>query len=391
MQTETPVAGFKFQRPAFLKFKHPALRETFDVIDSLTFQCGDNGRVLPPPEMRKLYVNIGQSTYRLGIGGLHSNEQCKSHYSTDDHQLFDVDVTSEYPMIILNQGLYPPEVGPQFVDIFRQYVERRIEAKRNGDDVTAASLKIAINGIFGKFGSKYSFLYSPQNIVQVTLSGQGCLLMLIEDLEEEGIPVVSANTDGVVIKCPTDKVDMMRFIVNEWETKTGFETEENAYRSLHSRDVNNYIAIKSDSYKCKGEYSPPSLMKNPDSQICNEAVVRYLIDGTPLEDTIRNSKDITDFVTVRTVRDGAVDQNDKYLGKVIRWYYAKGIDGSLTYKVNGYRVPKSDGAKALMDLPSNFPTDVDYEWYFGEAKSRLIDLGVPIENTDREGHRETLN
>lgn len=175
----------------------------------------------------------------------------------------------------------------------------------------------------------------------------------------------------------------MHFIVDNWEYMTGFETEATQYKSLHSRDVNNYIAVKEGGCKSKGAFSPPSLMKNPEVAICNTAVMRYLMDGTPIERTIRECDDIRQFVSVRTVRDGAIDQQGEYLGKVIRWYYATGVEGPITHQVNGYKVPKSEGAKPLMDLPDQFPTDINYDWYFGEAQSLLTDLGVIVEENNK--------
>jgi len=79
---------------------------------------------------------------------------------------------------------------------------------------------------------------------------------------------------------------------------------------------------------------------------------------------------------VRTVKGGALDQQGKYLGKVVRWYYAIGVVGALTYQVNGYTVPRSEGARACMRLPDTFPDDVDLDWYCKEAHSILIDIGA---------------
>ena len=71
------------------------------------------------------------------------------------------------------------------------------------------ALKVTVNGSFGKFGSPYSVLYSPDLLVQVTVTGQLSLLMLIQWMESQGISVVSANTDGVVVKCPKSKEELM--------------------------------------------------------------------------------------------------------------------------------------------------------------------------------------
>ncbi|WP_211259253.1 hypothetical protein, partial [Dyella japonica] len=75
--------------------------------------------------------------------------------------MWDADVTSYYPICIINQQLYPEHLGPRFIDIFVKIVERRIAAKMAHDDKTAQTLKIVINGSYGKFGSPFSILYAP--------------------------------------------------------------------------------------------------------------------------------------------------------------------------------------------------------------------------------------
>ena len=373
------VAGgtrFQYTPPAFIQFSTPVLQDTLAMIRSAQFVVPDSGKVMMPKDLAEAAIQIGTSTYRMGIGGLHSSEQSTAHHADEHTILVDRDVASYYPAIILRTGLAPKHMGNAFTKVYGSIVARRLAAKHAGDKVTADALKITINGSFGKFGSKWSKLYSPDLLIQTTITGQLALLMLIEALESEGIAVVSANTDGVVIKCPVARAAMMEFVVWEWEQATGFETEATRYRAIYSRDVNNYLAIKPDgSWKAKGAYAPAGLQKNPTNEICTAAVVKFLIDGTPVEDTIRACTDIRKFVTIRQVKGGAV-KGEQFLGKAVRWYYAAGATGTINYKVNGYTVARSQGAKPLMDLPAEFPADVDFDWYIREARTILTDIGA---------------
>lgn len=250
-----------------------------------------------------------------------------------------------------------------------------LEAELIATQVIDSSGKISINGSFGKLGSKWSVLYSPTLMIQVTLTGQLALLMLIEALEAAGIPVVSANTDGVVIKCPVDRQADLDRIITEWEQTTGFETEETRYAALYSRDVNSYLAVKHDgSVKTKGIFANPGLMKNPTNTVVVEAVIARLTKGIPITETIMACDDIRKFLTVRTVNGGAV-QNDRYLGKVVRWYYSTQSPGPITYRTNGNKAAKSDGSMAMMALAC-IPPDIDYKWYAQEAEGILRGLGV---------------
>lgn len=375
--TVQPGISFKYKKPNFISFTTAQLRDVLSIVLNAEFVVPENNQnITMPKELSNLQISIGNSTYQLGIGGLHSTEQCVAYQSTEDMLLVDRDVSSYYPTIILNQGLAPSHMGEAFTLTYRNILTKRLEAKKSGDKTTADSLKITVNGSFGKFGSSYSKLFSPDLMIQTTITGQLCLLMLIEALEHEGIPVVSANTDGVVIFCPVSKAAMMEFVVWEWETKTNFETDATYYKALYSRDVNSYIAIRSDgSVKRKGVYAIGGLQKNPTNEICVIAVTNYLRDGTSIEKTICECQDIRRFVTVRTVRQGAL-KDDQLLGKAIRWYYASGVDGVFKNKANGYKIPRTEGAKPTLDLPEQFPSDVNFDWYIQEAYSILQAIGA---------------
>lgn len=368
---------YSYTAPDFIQFETAQLNDVLDRIQVDKFVVQDSGKVNEPEWLKDMTVKLGQSEYTMGIGGLHSTESCVAHVADDDTLLIDRDVASYYPNIILNLGLAPKHMGNAFTTVYRGIVERRLEAKRTGDKVTNEVLKICINGSFGKFGSKWSVLYSPDLLIATTITGQLALLMLIEQLEIEGIPVVSANTDGIVIKCPKSKVEMMDGVVAGWEMITGFETEATEYSALYSRDVNNYVALKTGgSHKAKGVFAQTGIAKNPSGAICVEAVIAYLKNGTPVDDTITGCTDITKFVSIRSVKGGAIDQYGDYLGKAVRWYYSRLMDGPLRYKINGYTVARTEGAQALMELPFDFPIDVDHDWYIAEANSILKDIGA---------------
>lgn len=264
--------------------------------------------------------------------------------------------------------------------------------------------KLSANGSFGKLGSPYSVLSAPRLMITVTLTGQLSLLMLIERVELAGFSVVSGNTDGIVIKCPTDRKEELDAIILGWEQDTGFGTEEAQYRALYAASVNNYFAVKvGGGVKRKGHYAKSGLdeKKNPTEDICADAVAAFLEKGTPISKTIRECRDIRKFLTVRNVTGGAIygvkeveferisektgkvlkpgtkfdDSEAVYLGKAVRFYRSTESIGALHYKDSLNKVPKSDGCKPLMELPDEFPRDVDFGSYIKAAREMLYDIG----------------
>lgn len=375
---------FRYKVPEYMSFQCDHMKHMLELVRNAMLIVDHTGSIGTPPELAELKVQLNKATYTMGIGGLHSNEKSVCHRAHNGFKLFDVDVESYYPRIILNQGLYPTHLGEAFLKVFNEIVERRINAKRAGDKAVADSLKITINGTFGKLGSMYSILYAPDLLAQVTLSGQLSILMLIEMLEMYGCEVVSGNTDGICIKVHETKVDVMRAVVKHWEHLTRFKTEETEYVGIYSKDVNNYIAVKPDGkVKGKGLYANPwstekdvadRLKKNPAGTVCMDAVTALLTKGIPLRTTIDACNDLKKYLSVRHVSGGAV-KDGIYLGKACRWYYAQGQTTEMVSAKTGNKVPKSDGAKPCMQLPDSFPSDLDREWYVKEAEDILKDVG----------------
>lgn len=414
-KVETPPGTvFKFKPPAFITFDPGSeLDQIYRRICDTEFMVGPDKKVGLPDWLAERKIAIGESVYQMGIGGLHSTEANRALWSDDEYVYVDLDAGSYYPITILNAGLYPKAIGPEFLEIYREITEERLAAKAvaadnlRPDDLrltakhTADGVKIFINGGgFGKLGSPYSVLNAPHLMVTVTLTGQLALLMLIQRAENAGISVVSANTDGVVFRIPRS---MMSPIVKDritagpvaeiaetWERDTGFLLEATEYRAILNASVNEYIAVKPDGkVKRKGKLSNPykegtrtQLMKNPNAGVCSDAVVELIVNGTPIEQTIRGCQEVRDFVSVVQVQGGGIWTGDGgYLGKVVRYIWTRDGGHQIIRKKGHWKtgtqgkVPKTDGCRPLMELPDTLPADIDYDRYIAEAESILMDIG----------------
>jgi hypothetical protein len=367
----------KYTPPEFLKFQNAELQGLLERVSRHVFDMNQNtGHVILPEFLGGVTIQFGYGVYQLGVGGIHSVHDKQVCHVAGDDVISDIDAASFYPSIILECGFVPAALGRQFVDEYQKIYERRLEAKRNGDKVTNETLKISLNGTFGKLASKYSVLYSPDLMLAVTLTGQFTLLMLIEWLELAGAETLSANTDGIAIRYPKALQDEVDRVVARFSEISRFAFEFTPYRALAMKDVNNYIAVKPDrSVKVKGIYAPLSLKKNPTAQVAAEAVCNWLAKGIPFNETIRNAP-FQDFISARNVTGGG-QQEGIYLGKVVRWYQSHNTGLDIRYVSNNNKVPKTDGARACMVLKDKVvhPQDLDYLWYEKEAIKIAICVG----------------
>lgn len=435
----------RYSAPDFVQPAGPILQDILDRVHRHTFIVKQsNGAVELPAFLAEEPVLIGDGVYQMGIGGLHSkHDKCIEHVATDDFVIRDADVGAYYPNLFLNADYVPRGLGVRFTNLYRSFVTERLDAKHRAkvlskkDALTDAERgelaeckvldaggKIMINGTFGKLGSCFSKIYSPDLMLGITLSGQFYLLSLIEHLVGIGVKVLSANTDGVTFGGTPAKVTEATKFIEMYGWLSNFEFEFVDYRRIAFKDCNNYIAIKTNGdVKAKGLYAPSGLMKNPTNEVCSLAAQAYLATGRSVKSFILEHfrlENFADFLQVRSVNGGAVQFADQrelddwvlledhgtkdnlwasatkgsqirrksrpkpfmvgidptHLGRVVRWYYSTRPDLSINYASNGNLVPKSEGGMPCMTMPDTLPADVDVQRYIDEAVTHLHNMGV---------------
>lgn len=417
----------RYKAPKFIKtlFERHSNEELNSLLKQLTeyeFPIDSRSGAIQTPYFLNEPIQVGEGTYQLGIGGLHSTHDRKVCYrAEDDYVITDFDVASYYPNIMLKGGIVPDMGGGRGGVFLREYEEvyrARIKAKREGDDTTNATLKIVLNGTFGKLGSPYCPFYAPELMLAVTVTGQLNLLSIIEELEQlRDVSILSANTDGITVGYFKDQEAEVQQIFKENAEITGFVYEETHYNILAMKDVNNYIAVKTDGkLKRKGLYAPPGLMKNPTAPVCADAACAYLAQGIEPEEYIpsRLKDHLEDFFSIRLVRGGGVQHTKEELvndwtlvepsvwqnsdgkkvkrkspppprlkisggepfGRVARWYMTTEKLPPVTYVSSGNTVPNTQGARIAMDMPTEPPEDLNLEWYIQETWRILSDIGV---------------
>lgn len=366
---------YSYKAPQYLQFKSSILNDLKRDLELHIFKCTPSGKLAS--NFRRNF-SLNDTPFSFGIGGLHSKEKKVSIIPKSSEFLLDVDVISYYPSLILNNSYYPESVGEKFLEVYGQFYKARLEAKKSQNKLRAETYKIILNDCFGKFGSPYSFLYSPSLLLHTTLTGQLSLLMLIEAIGSKGVQIVSTNTDGITILGPRTRLTEIEVVIDIWKEVTKLQLEYTFYRALYQGSVNSYVAILCDgTSKAKGIFGAPGLVKNPVNSICIEAITQYLQFRIPIPTTIYGmNPDVRKFIVVRKVTGGALYKG-QYLGEVIRWYY--GIEGEkIISRLNGAKVPDSDGAVPLMELPNHIPMDINFPFYIEKSYKLLESLGVTV-------------
>ena len=226
--------------------------------------------------------------YDFGEGGIHASWENKIFESDDNYIIKDIDVTSFYPNLAIVNNFRPEHLGEAFSKTYKYMFEQRKKYAKGTPE--NASYKIVLNGSYGKFGDKYSFLYDPKVMLEICVNGQLLIAMLCERLSFiENCTIIQANTDGVTIKIPKNKLHEMEDLCKKWEKLTSLELEYATYKKMVISNVNNYMAqYENGKIKDKGGLYlvNPELHKNKSQRIVQIALRRYFFENKPIKETI---------------------------------------------------------------------------------------------------------
>lgn len=243
--------------------------------------------------------NIYNIEWSFGLGGLHASITNNIVESDDKYIIKSADVQSYYPNLAIRNKWSPEHIPKEiFCPLYESLFERRKSIPKS--DPANYALKICLNAVYGMSNDKYSFLRDRKLTLSICINGQLSLAMLIEEIMEN-IPnsqLLVVNTDGFEVKILKEYEELYFDICKKWENITQLVLEYADYSKMIQENVNNYIAIYTNGkYKCKGrfEFDNIPLHKNKSHRIIPIAVFNYFYKNIPIEETIKNHKNIFDF------------------------------------------------------------------------------------------------
>lgn len=334
--------------------------------------------------------------FDFGLGGSHGSINPGVYEENDDWIIVDYDVSSLYPSVAKSLQLYPEHLGIQFMNQYVGFIDTRIaekhKPKEERDNVLIEGFKLIVNGAYGKSNEEKSFLYDPLYTFKTTIAGQIFICMWAERLVEAAPELIflQANTDGITIRIPKHRLEAIRKANEQLTKETTLIIEEAFYSKMCIRDVNNYIAVYTDStlehehIKLKGDFEvDKEFHKDPSMRIVPLAVKNYFVYGTPIEETIKKDRDIFNFCMQLKTNSSSnaffrhlVDGNlvDEQLYRMTRYLVTKGKDSGILLKkfedgritgVNvGYSVTLFNKA---IHLDNWEDYNLDYKFYITEA------------------------
>jgi len=334
---------------------------------------------------KKLSVEVAGVKHDFGWGGLHG--AIPKYYG--EGYFLHIDVSQYYPSLTVGHNYFSratSDEGKKRYDMMRKESIRlkafpELKTKRAG-------YKLCNNKAYGCMKDKYNALYDPLMANNICVTGQLALLLLIEMLE--GVcQLIQSNTDGLIVKLASlDDYERIDDICFEWEQLTGVSLAfDPIITKIYQKDVNNYLFINEDGeVEAKGAYVKKLSSLDNDLPIVNKALREYMINGTPVEETINNCDELIQFQKI-------VKLSSKY--DYVEWYGQKHTN--KCYRVFATTVRKygsimkvkvkKGNAEKFANTPQycyvdngditgkKIPNHLDRQWYIDLAHERLRQFG----------------
>jgi hypothetical protein len=316
------------------------------------------------------YVSYKNLSMTMNLAGLRMNTEPQKLFSDEDGELFNIDVASFYPSIAVKCGIKPGHVNNTFSEVMQDMLSKRLEFKASDKHVSDA-MKRMLNGIIGQFMIEGSWLYDPMASFRIRINGALMMLMLIEELYDYA-EIECVTIDGMFVKAKHD----ISSVVSQWSGKTGLDAVVKSYDYVYMLSNNDYMA--SDGTR-KGFFSDNGnngTTRKPD--VVRDAVIKNLIDGTPISETVTNCHRLDEFVA--SVSSSTAME---WCGSVFnnaRFYWSTDqrinkISDSSAFNVTMTPMTQ-DGVTVTDTLTEGFPDNIDYRHYISEAGAIVEKLNV---------------
>lgn len=338
---------------------------------------------------KALDFDVAGCPHKCAWGGIHG---ALPQYAGEGY-FVNVDVESYYPALMIEHDLLSRNVSDPRK--FREIRDLRIKLKHEGDPRQKA-LKPIINGTFGASKDKFNGLYDPRQANRVCVNGQLMLIDLMHHLvRDAGAEIIQSNTDGVLVKMPSSYAGGPdRFfaavddVAYEWESRTRMNLEFSEFERVYQKDVNNYLMVAADgAIKGKGAYVKELGPLDYDLAVVNRALVAYMVDGVPVEDTIMGCDDLADFQRLVTVSGKylyGTHGSERLADRCFRVFASTDpSDGPIGRVKDGKWRPEKFGCTSEHVFIDNgdlsgvkCPDKLDKKWYVDLARTRLGQFGV---------------
>ena len=366
----------------------------------------------------------------LGVGGIHGAKESFIHVGNFHAR----DVGSLYPNTMVLFDYLSRNIPENKRHIYQMLLDERMEAKYSNKEFTEIKgvqipTKLLINGYklplntkYGAMGAEFNKLYDPRMRLLVCITGQMAMWDLLEKIENHAT-IIQSNTDAhYYIPFSEEDEKAIDEIANDWMERTGYTLDDDPFKAIFQKDVNNYLAVTSDGkVKFKGAIGLTNGLKVSKAIVSN-AFINYVVSGKDYKEFIYECDELRQFQMITktgyTFDDTVVRDskgNEMKAQKVNRTFAVKDPNKAVEiFKVKRGVVIEEEGTtivgddsytKGLPNAPEYYAIDneaigegwitlddIDKEYYINQVEDLLVMwLGTNWKERIEQAHSKMEN
>lgn len=357
-----------------------------------------------------LEVNRRDVTEVLGVGGIHAAKESFIYVGNFNAR----DVGSLYPNTMTLFNYESRNIPEDKQHVFQMLLDERMKAKYSdketinvrGVEIPTKLLingfKLPLNTTYGAMGAEFNKLYDPRMRLLVCITGQMALFDLLEKIEPHAT-IIQSNTDAhYYIPFSDEDAKKIDELAKDWEKRTGYTLDNDPFKAIFQKDVNNYLAVTSTGkVKFKGAIGLTNGLKVSKAVVSN-AFINYVVGGKDYKEFINECTDLRQFqIIAKTgwtfddtiVRDA--DGNEHKAQKVNRVFAIKEPSSAVEiFKVKRGSIMEEEGTtiigndsytKGVPNAPDYYMIDnetigegtitldkLDKEYYINQVEDLLV-------------------
>lgn len=392
----------KYELPEGFEIESETIRQAFMTDE---FEANEKGHASISLDVPRRDV-----TEVLGVGGIHGAKESFIHVGNFHAR----DVGSLYPNTMVLFDYLSRNIPEDKRHIYQMLLDERMEAKYSNKEFTEIKgvqipTKLLINGYklplntkYGAMGAEFNKLYDPRMRLLVCITGQMAMWDLLEKIENHAT-IIQSNTDAhYYIPFSEEDEKAIDEIADDWMKRTGYTLDDDQFKAIFQKDVNNYLAVTSDgTVKFKGAIGLTNGLKVSKAIVSN-AFINYVVAGKDYKEFINECDELRQFQMVTktgytfddtVVRD--INGNETKAQKVNRVFAVKDPKKAVEiFKVKRGAVIEEEGTtivgddsytKGLANAPEYYAIDneaigegwitlddIDKEYYINQVEDLLV-------------------
>lgn len=392
----------KYELPEGFEIESETIRQAFMTDE---FEANDKGHASISLDVPRRDV-----TEVLGVGGIHGAKESFIHVGNFHAR----DVGSLYPNTMVLFDYLSRNIPEDKRHIYQMLLDERMEAKYSNKEFTEIKgvqipTKLLINGYklplntkYGAMGAEFNKLYDPRMRLLVCITGQMAMWDLLEKIENHAT-IIQSNTDAhYYIPFSEEDEKAINEIANDWMKRTGYTLDDDPFKAIFQKDVNNYLAVTSDGkVKFKGAIGLTNGLKVSKAIVSN-AFINYVVAGKDYKEFINECDELRQFQMITktgyTFDDTVVRDskgNEMKAQKVNRTFAVKDHNKAVEiFKVKRGAIIEEEGTtivgddsytKGLPNAPEYYAIDnaaigegwitlddVDKDYYINQVEDLLV-------------------